>query len=229
MLFNSKMKLADVVVANYNLVLILQRFNIELGFGEKTVAEICKQYGIDTNFFLLICNVYTTANYLPTKEELANTQMDMLVPYLVASHVYYLQERIPHLENHLNRIADACKPTQGETLRKFFHEYKGEVEKHFQYEENTVFPYITDLCKGGKGQRYSINQFEENHSNIEDKLGDLTNIILKYLPGDIMPNERRGLVFDIFQLSSDLNTHSLIEEKILIPYVETLEEKNVRR
>ncbi len=218
MLFNSKMKLADVVVANYNLVLILQRFNIELGFGEKTVAEICKQYGIDTNFFLLICNVYTTANYLPTKEELANTQMDMLVPYLVASHVYYLQERIPHLEigrahvyylqeriphleNHLNRIADACKPTQGETLRKFFHEYKGEVEKHFQYEENTVFPYITDLCKGGKGQRYSINQFEENHSNIEDKLGDLTNIILKYLPGDIMPNERRGLVFDIFQLS----------------------------
>ena len=71
MLFNSKMKLADVVVANYNLVLILQRFNIELGFGEKTVAEICKQYGIDTNFFLLICNVYTTANYLPTKEERA--------------------------------------------------------------------------------------------------------------------------------------------------------------
>ena len=32
-------------------------------------------------------------------------------------------------------------------------------------------------------------------------------------------------VFDIFQLSTDLNKHALIEDKILVPYVEMLERK----
>ncbi|MCQ2279315.1 MAG: hemerythrin domain-containing protein [Bacteroidales bacterium] len=225
MLFTKKMKLADLVITNHSLVLILQRFNIELGFGEKSVADVCQQYGISEDFFLMICNVYTNDQYLPTPEELSSTDMSQLIPYLTASHAYYLLERIPHIENHLNRIADACQPTHRDTLLKFFKEYRQEVANHFQYEEVTVFPYIKQLHQKKQTSGYSIEQFEQNHSNIEDKLGDLTNIILKYLPGNIMPNERRSLLFDIFQLSTDLNTHSLIEEKILIPYVQTLEQK----
>lgn len=225
MLFTKKMKLADLVIENHSLVLILQRFNIELGFGEKSVTDVCQQYGISTDFFLMICNVYTNDQYLPTAQELSATDMSQLIPYLTASHGYYLLERIPHIENHLNKIADACLPTHKETLLKFFREYKQEVSHHFKYEEVTVFPYIEQLLQKKHTCGYSIEQFEKNHSNIEDKLGDLTNIILKYLPGNIMPKERRSLLFDIFQLSTDLNTHSLIEEKILIPYVQTLEQK----
>ena len=223
MLFTKKMKLADVISSNPSLVLILQRFRIELGFGEKSVAEVCRANGISEQFFLLICNVYTHDRYLPSMEELQETDMSSLVPYLIASHSYYLDERIPHIERHLDRIAEACPKNHKEILQRFFHDYKTEVENHFLYEEKTVFPYIEALRNGKSGGGYSINQFEENHSNIEDKLNDLTNIFIKYLPGDIMPKERVSVLFDIFQLSGDLNKHSLIEEKILIPYVETIE------
>ena len=222
-MFTPKMKLADVILSNPSLTLILQRFHIELGFGEKTVAEVCRANGIADSFFLLICNVYTHNAYLPSMEELKNTDMSLLVPYLVASHGYYLDERIPHIEKHLDRIAEACPKSHKDILQRFFRDYKDEVENHFQYEEKTVFPYIESLRKGEPCSGYSINQFEENHSNIEDKLNDLTNIIIKYLPGNIMPKERVSVLFDIFQLSGDLNKHSLIEEKILIPYVETME------
>lgn len=225
MYFTKNMKLADVLLANHSLVLMLQRFNIKLGFGEKTVAEVCAQYKIDSAFFLLICNVYTHDDYLPTETELGSTDMSGLVAYLIESHQYYLLERIPHIESHLNRIADACKLEHKTILLRFFKEYKAEVYNHFAYEEEIVFPYIQNLHQGLKNKKYSINQFEENHSNIEDKLSDLTNIIIKYLPGDIMPKERISLMFDIFQLSTDLNKHSLIEEKILIPYVESLEKR----
>ncbi len=223
MLFTNTMKLADVLTMNHSLVLMLQRFNIELGFGEKTVKEVCKQYQISDAFFLLICNVYTNDQYLPTEDDLEHTDMHLLVPYLVASHNYYLQERIPHLEKHLNRIADACQPNHKAILQRFFSDYTKEVAHHFGYEENTVFPYIDSLVAQKKISGYAINQFEKNHSNIEDKLDDLTNILIKYLPGNILPKERIELLFDIFQLSSDLNKHVLIEEKILIPYVESLE------
>ena len=223
MLFTPKMKLADIISSNPSLVLILQRFRIELGFGEKSVAEVCRANGLSEQFFLLICNVYTNDRYLPSMEELQETDMSSLVPYLIASHSYYLDERIPHIERHLDRIAEACPKNHKEILQRFFHDYKTEVQNHFLYEEKTVFPYIEALRKGESGDGYSINQFEENHSNIEDKLNDLTNIIIKYLPGNIMPKERVSVLFDIFQLSGDLNKHSLIEEKILIPYVETME------
>ena len=223
MLYTPKMKLADIISSNPSLVLILQRFRIELGFGEKSVAEVCRANGLSEQFFLLICNVYTNDRYLPSMEELQETDMSSLVPYLIASHSYYLDERIPHIERHLDRIAEACPQNHKEILQRFFHDYKTEVQNHFLYEEKTVFPYIEALRKGESGDGYSINQFEENHSNIEDKLNDLTNIFIKYLPGNIMPKERVSVLFDIFQLSGDLNKHSLIEEKILIPYVETIE------
>ena len=223
MLYTPKMKLADIISSNPSLVLILQRFRIELGFGEKSVAEICRANGLSEQFFLLICNVYTNDRYLPSMEELQGTDMSSLVPYLIASHSYYLDERIPHIERHLDRIAEACPQNHKEILQRFFHDYKTEVQNHFLYEEKTVFPYIEALRNGESGDGYSINQFEENHSNIEDKLNDLTNIFIKYLPGNIMPKERVSVLFDIFQLSGDLNKHSLIEEKILIPYVETIE------
>ena len=86
-----------------------------------------------------------------------------------------------------------------------------------------MFPYLKKLCESNKYQSYRIEEFSKNHSNIEDKLGDLTQIIYKYLPGNILPEESIELVFDVMELSSDLNKHTLIEEKILTPYIETLE------
>ena len=58
-----------------------------------------------------------------------------------------------------------------------------------------------------------------NHSDLVDRLSDLTSIVLKYIPGDSLTEELNELVFGIMQLSSDLEKHALLEEKILIPYL----------
>jgi regulator of cell morphogenesis and NO signaling len=51
----------------------------------------------------------------------------------------------------------------------------------------------------------------------------MMNSVLKDLPGDILPKERMEISYDIMELSDDLSRHSLIEERILIPCVESLE------
>ncbi|MBP5649874.1 MAG: hemerythrin domain-containing protein, partial [Bacteroidales bacterium] len=79
------------------------------------------------------------------------------------------------------------------------------------------------LLNGQRSDSYKINEFEHNHTNIQDTLDDMMNILLKYLPGDILPKERIEISLDIMDLSDDLNRHSLIEDRILIPYVELLE------
>lgn len=222
-LFSPKMKMSEMLLSNPSLVAMLPRFGIELGFGEKKVCEVCDKYGISTPFFLLVCNVYSHDEYLPNEEEIDSIDMTGLVPYLLASHKYYLEERISSIELKMKNISENCDPRYGSIIQKFFSVYKGEVINHFKYEEGTVFPYIKNLIKGEHQKTYNIEQYESNHSNIEDKLADLTNILIKYLPSNISQKDRISALSDIFSLSSDLKKHSLIEDKILVPYVEVLE------
>ena len=65
-LFTAHTKMADMIACNHSLLIILPRMNIPLGFGEKSIAEVCKSQNISVNFFLLICNIYTFDKYLPT-------------------------------------------------------------------------------------------------------------------------------------------------------------------
>ncbi|MDR0395010.1 MAG: hemerythrin domain-containing protein [Tannerella sp.] len=224
-LFSGKMKLADLISANHNLILMLPRFGIPFGFGDKRVAEVCAKYNVPADFFLLICNVYSFDSYIPDEKQVVSTDMCRLVPYLIASHNYYLKERLPHIEQHLNRIADNMNARYGTVFKRFFEGYKNEVSEHFLYEEKTVFPYIEALVAGKTRGAYRIHDFEKAHNDIEDKLNDLRQIIFKYLPENVPQKELIGVVFDIFRLSSDLHKHSLIEEKVLVPYMKLLEKR----
>lgn len=223
--FSTRMKLADLISANYHLILTLPRFGISLGFEDKSVEEVCQINNINPEFFILICNVYSFDNYIPDCEEIQSIDMEFMVPYLMASHRYYLEERIPHIEQHLHHIADKVEPQYGAILKNFFDDYKTEVFNHFKYEEELVFPHLKQLNEQRKDGNYHIQEFTKTHSNIEDKLSDLTQIIYKYLPGNVLPEETIELVFDVMELSSDLNKHTLIEDKILAPYIEALERR----
>lgn len=221
--FSEKTKMAELVISNPKLMLTLSRFGIELGFGDHNVKEVCEKANVNSTFFLLICNLYSNPDFIPTSDDIDSVDVKTILSYLSVSHRYYVEERIPHIEHHLNRIIEACPERFGNTLQRFFKEYKREVANHFRYEEETVFPYINSLCDNTQEKQFSIHEFESNHSNIEDKLDDLMNILIKYLPADIFPKERIEISLDIMDLSSDLNCHTLVEERVLVPFVESLE------
>jgi regulator of cell morphogenesis and NO signaling len=227
--FNDKMKLAEIISANYYLILILPRFGIPLGFGDRSVADVCRQNNVPLDFFLFICNVYTFNDYIPDNKDVKSMDMSMLIPYLLLSHKYYIKERLPHIERHLDDIAKKAGAKYEKILKSFFAGYRNEVSEHFKYEEETVFPYIESLKRGEIQKSYHIRDFVEAHSNIEDKLNDLMQIVFKYLPCNTASEESIELVFDIMQLSSDLNKHALVEEKILVPYVKLIEKKNEKQ
>ena len=215
--------MADLVLGNSKLLLMFPRFGMDLGFGDRSIAEVCAMNNVSPRFFLMICNVYCNDDYTPSPEDIASVDLKALVNYLLESHKYYLNERLPHIEEHLNHIINACIPKYGNMLRRFFDEYKNEVVDHFVYEENKVFPYLQQLVNQNVKTDYKIRVFHENHTNIEDKLSDLMNILVKYLPADVFPKERIEIALDINELSADLMSHALIEERVLIPFVESLE------
>ena len=223
-LLSKETKLAELLAGDRRLLQLLPRFGINLGFGDRSIEEVCRMNKVSAELFLTICEIYTDNDFKPSQTELRHADLSGLLPYLKASHRYYLDERFPHIEEHLQRIIDACGQKYGPMLSHFYGEYKQEVMRHIQYyEEEVVFPYIEALLNGQPTDSYKIKEFQHNHTNIQDVLDDMMNILLKYLPGDILPKERIEISYDIMELSDDLNRHSLIEDHILIPYVESLE------
>lgn len=222
--FHTGMKLSDLLDYNPQLILILPRFHIGLGFGDKSVFDVCSRYNISPNLFIMICNIYTFKHYTPSYRDIIEIDGYALIKYLQQSHQYYLSARFTHIENHIRKIALQCG-NFGTMLIDFFLSYRNEVAAHFMAEENLTFPYITSLlCKQRRGD-YSIDKYAEEHECIEDKLNDLINIIVKYIPEEIVPEERISVWFDLQQVSTDLNKHAMIENSILVPFVRYIESR----
>jgi len=222
-LFTGDSRLCDLIMAYPSLLTLLPRVDIPLGFGDRSIADVCHASGVSTDFFLLICNVYTFDNYAPTNVTILGTDMSHLVPYLEKSHRYYVDKRLPHIEGHLAEIARQLPQRVGTVFISFFEQYKSEVVAHFAHEERDVFPHIKALLAGTSDTTYSIGEFLQTHGDINAKLDDLLNILFKYLPAQIDDDDVLDVVYDILRLSEDLKKHTFIEEKIMVPLVKHLE------
>ncbi|MDR1758467.1 MAG: hemerythrin domain-containing protein [Bacteroidales bacterium] len=221
--YTADMKMFALVETDHRLLLLLPRFNIELGFGEQSIRTACQKHDIDTDFFLMICNIYSFEDYMPDEETAQKVDVCQLIAYLSKSHGYYLNHRLQAINRELQAIIKNGEKAHATILTRFFKEYEKEISDHFTYEENVVFPYILGVAGGHKNTDYRIDKFEENHTNINDKLSDLKNILIKYLPETSALEERMNLIFNIFSFELDLRKHTLLEDWILVPKVRQME------
>lgn len=231
------MKMADVIHLNYTLLPVITRFNIDLGFGDKTVQEVCSACNVNLDFFIEITNSFIDDDYIP-KKELNSFPVNLIVQYLQKTHDYYLQEKIPELCNLINELSEennsGKKNNSTTLLMDFFREYQQELQSHIEREENKIQPYVLELEQAfitgtadpslvDKIRTYSINDFAREHDNVEEKLFDLKNIIIKYLP----PQKNKALcnriLMELYRLEKDLNAHAQLEDKVLIPKVARME------
>ena len=225
-LFDVNTRLADLVMARPELLSTLSRFGISLGFGDKSVGTVCRECGVASDFFLLMCNVYAFSDYVPSVVQLMRTDMSGLVPFLKQSHDYYRDKRLRHISNHIGRIAALLPDARtGQAFLAFFDAYCKEVNDHFAHEEHDVFPHIEALQRGERNEDYHLNDFRKNHGDLREKLDDLTQIIFKYLPVSASSDDSIDVITDLLQLSADLKKHYVVEERIMVPYVKQLEKQ----
>jgi regulator of cell morphogenesis and NO signaling len=225
-LFSENTKMADVILSNSRLLYVLPYFGIELGFGEKTVKQVCNAHNISVHLLLLVCNIYTFDEYFPDGKDLKRIPIEGVIMYLQNSHKDYLEVRMPQIIAHILDLANICGLKNGKILDAFCEKYKQEVIAHFKYEEEIAFPYIIQLLKGTKSGSYTIREYKSAHSDIDAALNDLKNIIIKYLPQACTIEKCRDILLNLFMFEYDLNKHTLLEDKILISLVEHIEQDN---
>lgn len=225
-IYSKRMKVADLLASDNSLLSILHRLDIKLGFGEAKISDLCARYGISEELFLMICNIYSFHDYQPHIDILDKSDIKSITTYLRASHRYYTTVCFPAIHEGIHTLVKGLDSVSQKLIDKFYDDYDSEIINHFKYEEEVVFPYIEKLLENNRpiDTQYRIGQFEENHSNINEKLNDLKNIIAKYLDEKYSSPQRFELLNDIYSVENDLRKHSLIENKLLIPLVEKLEQ-----
>ena len=236
MLINKKMRMADLIHQNYEVLTVIRRFDIELGFADKTIEEVCSNYKINTDFFVEIVNSFNNETYFSEKILKQYEVRDILF-YLKSTHQYYLSKQIPDIEARIKELEFSDNNKKNKALiENFFNEYKEEFIKHVQREEERIYPYIIELDRALKTRKakqifnhsineYSIFEYQQEHEDVEAKLYDLKNIIIKYLPSPLNPEGYNAILVKLFKLENDLNEHSRIEEKVIIPKVKEMEKE----
>ncbi len=235
------LKMADVIHMNHHLLHVINRFGIQLGFGDNTVEEVCRNYNVNLDFFLEIVNTYHDPTYFPLGD-LQKFPASMLIRYLQKTHQFYLEVKIPEIEVAIQNLIDnvAFEADHLHLLKDFFNNYKNELTDHINKEEQRVYPYALALEhqlaneghlleEGLVKANYSIHDYEEDHDDVESKLFDLKNIIIKYLPSPLESVRFNSILHELFELEKDLNNHGHIEDLILIPIVERMESEVAHR
>lgn len=221
--------MSALVTANPNLLPVMNRFGIQLGFKEKTIGEICLQREVNTEFFLAIVNTYTDEAYFPEDELLGFSPL-LLIDYLKNTHNYYIGYVLPKIERLLNNLIASCLEKNSASMKiisSFYAKYKQELLLHLKGEDEKVFPYIVDLYHTRRlrpGQKL-ISDYEDEHTNVEEKLSDLKNLVIKYLEPNYNHNDMNEFLQALFNFEKDLYDHARIEDVILVKQVMLLEQE----
>ncbi|MDR1259719.1 MAG: hemerythrin domain-containing protein [Tannerellaceae bacterium] len=218
-------KMSDLICDNYPMVLVMCRFGIKLGFGDKTIGETCRQNNVDVSTFMTVVNFLIEEKNSFIDENVAKSlSVEALIIYLHNAHDYFLNFRLPHLRAKLVGSINDCPGDVAFIITRFFDEYTEEVDKHMRYEEKAVFPYVRGLLEGRKDTRYNISIFQKRHDQIEMKIIELKDLLLKYYPGE-GGHSLNSVLFDLFATAQDLFTHNLIEDNLFIPAILVLEQQ----
>jgi regulator of cell morphogenesis and NO signaling len=219
--YTAEDKMLRLVADNYNLLHVMSRFGIKVGFGDKSINEVCEDYNVDTTTFLAVVNFIL--NHPPGNTN--NISVKSLLLYLSQSHSYFLEFCLPAIRRKLLDGITVRTTDVSFLILKFFDEYMAEIRTHMEYEEKTVFEYVNHLIEGKPTKDYKISIYSHHHDEVSSKLKELKRLILKYCPDDANMNLLNEALYDIYRCENELESHCGVEDYLLVPAIKMLEKK----
>lgn len=225
----ANMKMADLIIEAPSILILMEHFGLNFIVHEKTVEQLCEENTISLKVFISIANLYN-GFHLSGNENFSNEDLSDIILYLKNSHNYYEKEKYPEIQSLIHELYSQNDSPEIKLIDKFFNEYFEEVKEHLTYENVTAFPYFNSLLSNAGSVNkekivsgFSVMEYSEHHTDIESKLNDLKELLLKHVPVQKDRILRRKIILSLFDLEYDLSIHSTIEETILMPLIGELE------
>lgn len=222
--FKSTDKLSFVIQNDYRLLQVMGRFGMTIGFGEKTILDVCQQCNVDVNAFLAVMN-YVKNNTIDSIGSISSKEgVASLLKYLKNSHRYFLDYQFPSMRRSLIDSIEMQNEIAFLVL-KYYDIYVEEVRLHMANEDDTTFAWVEQMLNDDRTLSESGQLLSRHHDSIEKKLGELKKLFLQYYPQKDNNNELNSVVIELYRTEEELRSHCLIEDNLFTPAVRKLENK----
>lgn len=210
-------KLCEVIVDEPSVVPVINRFDIVLGVGDRTIKSICKEKGIDTSFFITILNAFIHESFFLENVTGAFNAGDV---------VDYLRNQLPNIERHFAALISRSDSNNNlPFLFNFYREVKTEIERRID-SDNQWFDAIISAEQSNSEVSVAGNAVQAESDSIEDKLSDLINMFVIHLRGDYDRNLCHAVLFAVISLEKDICQNNRIRNRVLRPLVDALNSRN---
>ena len=218
-------KLCEVIVDEPSVVPVINRFDIVLGVGDRTIKSICKEKGIDTSFFITILNAFIHESFFLENVTGAFNAGDV-VDYLRKTNNSYLRNQLPNIERHFAALISRSDSNNNlPLLFNFYREVKTEIERRID-SDNQWFDAIISAEQSNSAVSVAGNAVQAESDSIEDKLSDLINMFVIHLRGDYDRNLCHAVLFAVISLEKDIRQNNRIRNRVLRPLVDALNSRN---
>ncbi len=218
-------KLCEVIVDEPSVVPVINRFDIVLGVGDRTIKSICKEKGIDTSFFITILNAFINESFFLENVTGAFNAGDV-VDYLRKTNNSYLRNQLPNIERHFAALISRSDSNNNlPLLFNFYIEVKTEIERRID-SDNQWFDAIISAEQSNSEVSVAGNAVQAESDSIEDKLSDLINMFVIHLRGDYDRNLCHAVLFAVISLEKDIRQNNRIRNRVLRPLVDALNSRN---
>lgn len=218
-------KLCEVIVDEPSVVPVINRFDIVLGVGDRTIKSICKEKGIDTSFFITILNAFINESFFLENVTGAFNAGDV-VDYLRKTNNSYLRNQLPNIERHFAALISRSDSNNNlPLLFNFYREVKTEIERRID-SDNQWFDAIISAEQSNSEVSVAGNAVQAESDSIEDKLSDLINMFVIHMRGDYDRNLCHAVLFAVISLEKDICQNNRIRNRVLRPLVDALNSRN---
>lgn len=117
-------KMIDLISDNYSLLQVMSRFGLSLGFGDKTVKEVCELNGVDCRTFLIVVN-FMAEGFSRLDGDKDDISIPALIDYLRQAHIYFLDFSLPAIRRKLIEAIDCSQDDVAFLILKFLMNIRG--------------------------------------------------------------------------------------------------------
>ncbi|MCK6439893.1 MAG: iron-sulfur cluster repair di-iron protein [Planctomycetes bacterium] len=230
--FTQETQVGTLVAERPSRARVFERYGIDYCCGGKlSLAEACAKKNIRADELLGALRK-ADATSEPAQRDWNQAPLHQLLDHILATHHVYLHEELPRLARIVDKVARVHGENHPELLRvrEIYVSMAGELNLHMQKEEHILFPLIRQLETATSAPRFHcgtvenpINVMLMEHDSTGEALAAIRKATKDYAPPPDACNTYRAMLDGLAQLERDTHQHIHLENNVLFPRAQALE------
>ena len=204
--------------------------------GNRTLTEVATKKGLNLEAISEELEA-VRSNGQENLPDFKTWPLDLLIDYIEKTHHRYVEKQIPVLKQYLNKLNRVHGERHPELFDIFeqFNTSAGELSMHMKKEELVLFPYIRKMVAGPTGSEAlekphfgsvsnPIQMMMGEHDNEGERFRTIAKLSNDYTPPEDACNTYRVAFSLLQEFEDDLHRHIHLENNILFPKSEKLEQ-----